>query len=240
MRPTEGQIDDLIAEIRKRTDVGQRALVTTLTKKMSEDLADYLQELGVKVQYLHSEIDTIQRVEILRDLRLGVYDVVVGINLLREGLDLPEVSLVAILDADKEGFLRSEGSLIQTIGRAARHTEGSVIMYADRVTDSMRRAIDETNRRRSIQRAYNEERGITPTSIKRDIRTLADRLRVEEDGASVAEGVGLALAALPPDEIARMIKDLESQMKRAAKELEFEKAAQLRDQIVELRRAALD
>ncbi|HEX3272544.1 MAG TPA: excinuclease ABC subunit UvrB [Ktedonobacterales bacterium] len=240
VRPTEGQIDDLIAEIRKRTDVAQRALVTTLTKKMAEDLADYLQELGIKVQYLHSEIDTIQRVEILRDLRLGVYDVVVGINLLREGLDLPEVSLVAILDADKEGFLRSEGSLIQTIGRAARHTEGSVIMYADRVTDSMRRAIDETNRRRSIQRAYNEERGITPVSVKRDIRTLADRLRVEEDGASVAEGVGLALAALPPDEIARMIKDLESQMKRAAKELEFEKAANLRDQIVELRRATLE
>jgi excinuclease ABC subunit B len=240
VRPTEGQIDDLIAEIRRRTDVGQRALVTTLTKKMAEDLADYLQELGIKVQYLHSEIDTIQRVEILRDLRLGVYDVVVGINLLREGLDLPEVSLVAILDADKEGFLRSEGSLIQTIGRAARHTEGSVIMYADRMTDSMRRAIDETNRRRSIQRAYNEERGITPTSIKRDIRTLADRLRVEDDGASVAEGVGLALAALPPDEIVRMIKDLESQMKRAAKELEFEKAANLRDQIVELRRAVLE
>jgi excinuclease ABC subunit B len=240
VRPTEGQIDDLIAEIRKRTDNGQRALVTTLTKKMAEDLADYLQELGIKVHYLHSEIDTIQRIEILRDLRLGVYDVVVGINLLREGLDLPEVSLVAILDADKEGFLRSEGSLIQTIGRAARHTEGSVIMYADRVTNSMRRAIDETNRRRGIQRAYNEERGITPRSIQRDIRTLADRLRLEEDGASVAEGVGLALAALPPDEIARMIKDLEAQMKRAAKELEFEKAAQLRDQIVELRRAALD
>jgi excinuclease ABC subunit B len=240
VRPTEGQIDDLIAEIRKRTDNGQRALVTTLTKKMAEDLADYLQELGIKVHYLHSEIDTIQRIEILRDLRLGVYDVVVGINLLREGLDLPEVSLVAILDADKEGFLRSEGSLIQTIGRAARHTEGSVIMYADRMTDSMRRAIDETNRRRAIQRTYNEERGITPKSIQRDIRTLADRLRVEEDGASVAEGVGLALAALPPDEIARMIKDLEAQMKRAAKELEFEKAAQLRDQIVELRRAALD
>jgi excinuclease ABC subunit B len=240
VRPTEGQIDDLIAEIRRRTDNGQRALVTTLTKKMAEDLADYLQELGIKVHYLHSEIDTIQRIEILRDLRLGVYDVVVGINLLREGLDLPEVSLVAILDADKEGFLRSEGSLIQTVGRAARHTEGSVIMYADRMTDSMRRAIDETNRRRAIQRAYNEERGITPKSIQRDIRTLADRLRVEEDGASVAEGVGLALAALPPDEIARMIKDLEAQMKRAAKELEFEKAAQLRDQIVELRRAALE
>jgi excinuclease ABC subunit B len=240
VRPTEGQIDDLIAEIRKRTDNGQRALVTTLTKKMAEDLADYLQELGIKVHYLHSEIDTIQRIEILRDLRLGVYDVVVGINLLREGLDLPEVSLVAILDADKEGFLRSEGSLIQTIGRAARHTEGSVIMYADRVTNSMRRAIDETNRRRAIQRTYNEERGITPKSVQRDIRTLADRLRVEEDGVSVAAGVGLALAALPPDEIARMIKDLEAQMKRAAKELEFEKAAQLRDQIVELRRATLD
>jgi excinuclease ABC subunit B len=240
VRPTEGQIDDLIAEIRKRTDAGQRALVTTLTKKMAEDLADYLQELGIKVHYLHSEIDTIQRIEILRDLRLGVYDVVVGINLLREGLDLPEVSLVAILDADKEGFLRSEGSLIQTIGRAARHTEGSVIMYADRVTNSMRRAIDETNRRRGIQRAYNEERGITPRSIQRDIRTLADRLRVEEDGAAVAEGVGVALAALPRDEIARMIKDLESQMKRAAKELEFEKAANLRDQVVELRRATLE
>jgi excinuclease ABC subunit B len=240
VRPTEGQIDDLIAEIRKRTENGQRALVTTLTKKMAEDLADYLQELGIKVHYLHSEIDTIQRIEILRDLRLGVYDVVVGINLLREGLDLPEVSLVAILDADKEGFLRSEGSLIQTIGRAARHTEGSVIMYADRVTDSMRRAISETNRRRAIQHAYNEERGITPRSVQRDIRTLADRLRVEEDGASVAEGVGVALAALPPDEIARMIKDLEAQMKRAAKELEFEKAAQLRDQIVELRRASLE
>jgi excinuclease ABC subunit B len=240
VRPTEGQIDDLIAEIRKRTDAGQRALVTTLTKKMAEDLADYLQELGIKVHYLHSEIDTIQRIEILRDLRLGVYDVVVGINLLREGLDLPEVSLVAILDADKEGFLRSEGSLIQTTGRAARHTEGTVIMYAERVTDSMRRAIDETYRRRRIQQSYNEEHGVTPTNIKRDIRTLADRLRVDDGAASVAEGVGVALAALPKDEIARMIKDLEAQMKRAAKELEFERAAQLRDQIVELRRAVLE
>jgi excinuclease ABC subunit B len=239
VRPSEGQIDDLIAEIRKRTDVGQRALVTTLTKKMAEDLADYLQELGIKVHYLHSEIDTIQRIEILRDLRLGVYDVVVGINLLREGLDLPEVSLVAILDADKEGFLRSEGALIQTTGRAARHTEGTVIMYADRVTDSMRRAIGETNRRRAIQQAYNEEHGVTPTNIKRDIRTLADRLHVE-DGAAVAEGVGLALTSLPRDEIARIIKDLEAQMKRAARELEFERAAQLRDQIVELRRAVLE
>src|SRR5215471_3953343 len=189
VRPTRGQIDDLLAEIRTRVSKGQRVLVTTLTKKMAEDLADYMQELSIKVHYLHSEIETIERVDILRDLRLGVYDVVVGINLLREGLDLPEVSLVAILDADKEGFLRSEGSLIQTIGRAARHVDGHVIMYADNVTDSMKRAIDETYRRRKLQIAYNEERGITPRNVQRDIRTLADRLRVEEDGASVAEGV---------------------------------------------------
>ena len=241
MRPTEGQIDDLLAEIRTRTEKGQRVLVTTLTKKMSEDLADYLQEMGIKVHYLHSEIDTIERVEILRDLRLGVYDVVVGINLLREGLDLPEVSLVAILDADKEGFLRSEGSLIQTIGRAARHIEGSVIMYADRVTDSMRRAIDETNRRRAHPGGvYNEEHGITPVGIKQRhphaLRPAARRRRMASD----RRGGGLALAAMPRDEIVRMIKDLEAQMKRAARELEFEKAAQLRDQIVELRRALVE
>jgi excinuclease ABC subunit B len=238
VRPTEGQIDDLIAEVKRRTDNGQRALVTTLTKKMAEDLADYLQEMGIKVHYLHSEIDTLERIEILRDLRLGVYDVVVGINLLREGLDLPEVSLVAILDADKEGFLRSEGSLIQTIGRAARHTEGTVIMFADRVTDSMRRAIGETNRRRGIQMRYNEEHGITPVSIKKEVRTLADRFHTEEAGAQA--GGAVALAALPREEIARLIKDLESQMKRAAKELEFEKAAELRDQVVELRRALVE
>jgi excinuclease ABC subunit B len=240
VRPTEGQIDDLIAEVRRRTDNGQRVLITTLTKKMAEDLADYLQEMGIKVHYLHSEIDTLQRVEILRDLRLGVYDVVVGINLLREGLDLPEVSLVAILDADKEGFLRSEGSLIQTIGRAARHTEGTVIMYADRVTDSMRRAIDETNRRRRIQMDYNQEHGITPASIKKGVRTLADRFHTEEGAAASAAGGAVALAALPKDEIARLLKDLEAQMKRAAKELEFERAAELRDQIVELRRALVE
>ncbi|HUY78081.1 MAG TPA: excinuclease ABC subunit UvrB [Ktedonobacterales bacterium] len=238
VRPTEGQIDDLLAEIRRRTDNGQRVLVTTLTKKMSEDLADYLQEMGVKVHYLHSEIDTLERIEILRDLRLGVYDVVVGINLLREGLDLPEVSLVAILDADKEGFLRSQGSLIQTIGRAARHIEGSVIMYADRVTDSMRRAIDETNRRRTIQEEYNEAHGITPVGIKKDIRALSDRFRPavaeEESGGAVA------LAALPKDEIARMVKTLESQMKLAARELDFERAAGLRDQVIELRRALVE
>jgi excinuclease ABC subunit B len=239
VRPTEGQIDDLLAEIRARTEKGQRVLVTTITKKMSEDLADYLQEMGVKVHYLHSEIDTIQRVDILRDLRLGVYDVVVGINLLREGLDLPEVSLVAILDADKEGFLRSEGSLIQTVGRAARHIEGSVIMYADRVTDSMHRAISETNRRRRIQAEFNEEHGITPVGIRKDVRSLSDRLHAATaDGEQ--SGGGLAIAAMPRDEIMRIVKDLEAQMKRASRELEFEKAAQLRDQIVELRRALVE
>ncbi|HEU4782615.1 MAG TPA: excinuclease ABC subunit UvrB [Ktedonobacterales bacterium] len=239
VRPTEGQIDDLLAEIRARTEKGQRVLVTTITKKMSEDLADYLQEMGIKVHYLHSEIDTIQRVDILRDLRLGVYDVVVGINLLREGLDLPEVSLVAILDADKEGFLRSEGSLIQTVGRAARHTEGTVIMYADRVTDSMHRAISETNRRRRIQMEYNEEHNITPVGIQKDVRSLSDRLRAAE-AAGEQSGGGLAIAAMPRDEIMRIVKDLEAQMKRASRELEFEKAAQLRDQIVELRRALVE
>ncbi|HEU5441162.1 MAG TPA: excinuclease ABC subunit UvrB [Ktedonobacterales bacterium] len=239
VRPTEGQIDDLLAEVRERVAKGQRCLITTLTKKMSEDLADYLQEMGVKVHYLHSEIDTLERVEILRDLRLGVYDVVVGINLLREGLDLPEVSLVAILDADKEGFLRSEGSLIQTIGRAARHVEGSVIMYADRVTDSMRRAIGETNRRRGVQRAYNEQHGITPVGIKKEVRALSDRIRAA-DGTEAGAGGAVAIAAMPKDEAMRLVKDLESQMRRAAKELEFEKAAALRDQIVELRRAVLE
>jgi excinuclease ABC subunit B len=238
VRPTEGQIDDLLAEIRQRTEQGQRALVTTLTKKMAEDLADYLQEMGVKVHYLHSEIDTIERVEILRDLRLGVYDVVVGINLLREGLDLPEVSLVAILDADKEGFLRSEGSLIQTVGRAARHIEGAVIMYADTITASMRRAIDETNRRRRIQQDYNEAHGITPRGIVKEVRALSDRFRQAEHEQG-AEGA-VALTEMPKDEIARLIKGLESQMKQAAKELEFEKAAQLRDQVIELRRALVE
>jgi excinuclease ABC subunit B len=239
VRPTEGQIDDLLAEVRARVEKGQRCLVTTLTKKMAEDLADYLQEMGVKVHYLHSEIDTLERVEILRDLRLGVYDVVVGINLLREGLDLPEVSLVAILDADKEGFLRSEGSLIQTIGRAARHVEGSVIMYADRVTDSMRRAIGETNRRRGVQRTYNEQHGITPVGIKKEVRALSDRIR-QAEGTEAGAGGAVAIAAMPKDEAMRLVKDLESQMRRAAKELEFEKAAALRDQIVELRRAVLE
>ena len=231
VKPTKGQVDDLIEQIRQRVERRERALVTTLTKKMAEDLADYLTEMGVKTHYLHSEIQTLDRVEILRDLRLGVYDVVVGINLLREGLDLPEVSLVAILDADKEGYLRSEWSLIQTMGRAARHVDGQVIMYADTITQSMRRAIDETNRRRRLQLTYNEERGIQPEGIRKAIRDLTDRVRkVAEEQAVYRTG------PIPKDEIARLIKDLESQMKAAAKNLEFERAALLRDQIVELRR----
>jgi excinuclease ABC subunit B len=243
VRPTKGQIDDLLAEIRSRVAKKQRVLVTTLTKKMAEDLADYMQELSIKVHYLHSEIDTIERIEILRDLRLGVYDVVVGINLLREGLDLPEVSLVAILDADKEGFLRSGGSLIQIIGRAARHIDGSVIMYADTVTRSMQHAIDETNRRRTIQTTFNERNHITPRGIKKDVRALTDRIKsmsgvdlTEADGKAVAT----ALAGIPREEALRLIKDLESQMRTAAKQLEFEKAAQLRDQIIEVRRSMIE
>ena len=244
VRPTRGQIDDLLTEIRKRTEKKQRVLVTTLAKKMAEDLADYMQEINIKVHYLHSEIDTIERIEILRDLRLGVYDVVVGINLLREGLDLPEVSLVAILDADKEGFLRSDRSLIQTIGRAARHIEGSVIMYADTITKSMERAIDETNRRRARQTAFNERNSITPRGITKDVRTLSERIKamsgVNVEAAADGKAVALALAGIPKDEALRLIKDLESQMRNAAKQLEFEKAAQLRDQIIEIRRSMIE
>lgn len=242
IRPTRGQIDDLLAEIRQRVEKSQRVLVTTLTKKMAEDLADYMQELNIKVHYLHSEIDTIERVDILRDLRLGVYDVVVGINLLREGLDLPEVSLVAILDADKEGFLRSEGSLIQIIGRAARHAEGSVIMYADTQTRSMQRALDETNRRRRLQVAYNERHAITPRGIKKDVKTLSERIKAMSGTAASTEGqaAATALGGIPKEEALRLIKDLEAQMRAAAKQLEFEKAAQLRDQIIEVRRAMVE
>jgi excinuclease ABC subunit B len=236
VKPIKGQIDDLISEIRRRVKRGERALVTTLTKRMAEDLADYLGELGTKVHYLHSEIQTLERVEILRDLRMGVYDVVVGINLLREGLDLPEVSLVAILDADKEGFLRSDTALIQTIGRAARHINGQVIMYADTITDSMQRAIDETNRRRSVQQAYNEEHGIEPQSIVKQVRDLTDRVRAV---AERREEYGIA-AAVPKAEVAFLISELEKQMKEAAANLEFEKAALLRDQIFELRKQLED
>ncbi|MCC7358452.1 MAG: excinuclease ABC subunit UvrB [Anaerolineales bacterium] len=238
VRPTQGQIDNLIGEIQARLARGERTLVTTLTKRMAEDLSDYLLELGTKVTYLHSEIDTLERVEILRDLRLGVYDVVVGINLLREGLDLPEVSLVAILDADKEGFLRSGTSLVQTIGRAARHVHGKVLMYADKVTDSMRHAIDETNRRRAIQVAHNEAHGIVPAGIVKSVRDLTARLHaVAEDRAAYQTGTP---AQLPKDELSRLVKDLEKQMKEAAQALEFEKAALLRDQVFELRQALVE
>ncbi len=237
VRPTDGQVDDLLAELRLRVERGQRALVTTLTKKMAEDLADYLREMGVKVHYLHSEIETLERVEILRDLRLGVYDVVVGVNLLREGIDLPEVTLVAILDADKEGYLRSEGSLIQVIGRASRHVEGRVIMYADRITGSMRAAIDETERRRALQVAYNREHGIEPATVVKAIREIGVRLQQVADVEERYEKGGRPIAAgeLPRDELTRLIKDLEARMKQAAKDLEFEKAAALRDEVVELR-----
>jgi len=241
IRPTRGQVDDLVKEIRTRVENGERVLVTTLTKRMSEDLADYLMELGIKVHYLHSEVETLERIGILRDLRMGVFDVVVGINLLREGLDLPEVSLVAILDADKEGFLRSGTALIQTIGRAARHIHGTVIMYADRITDSMRYAIDETNRRRAKQEAYNQEHGIEPVSIFKAIHDLTDRLSVPTP-SGVAEGrAGYSadgkkeFVPIPKNELKRIINEMEKEMKQAAKDLEFEKAALLRDQIFEMR-----
>ena len=241
IRPTRGQVDDLVKEIRTRVENGERVLVTTLTKRMSEDLADYLMELGIKIHYLHSEVETLERIGILRDLRMGVFDVVVGINLLREGLDLPEVSLVAILDADKEGFLRSGTALIQTIGRAARHVHGKVIMYADRITDSMRYAIDETNRRRAKQEAYNQEHGIEPVSIFKAIHDLTDRLSVPTP-AGVAEGrAGYSadgkkeFVPIPANELKRIINEMEKEMKQAARNLEFEKAALLRDQIFEMR-----
>lgn len=228
VRPTKGQIDDLIAEIKTTVGKGQRVLITTLTKRMAEDLAEYLGEIDIKVTYLHSEIETLERTDILRDLRLGVYDVLVGINLLREGIDLPEVSLVAILDADKEGFLRSEQSLIQTIGRAARHEEGRVLMYADGITGSMRRAIDETNRRRKLQEAYNRKHGITPTSIKREVTEMLPRQAREEKPK-------LDLKKIPKEEYSFLIRDLTAQMNLAAANLEFEKAAELRDLIEEVK-----
>ncbi|HEY9077208.1 MAG TPA: excinuclease ABC subunit UvrB [Anaerolineaceae bacterium] len=235
VRPTGGQVDDLIKEIRKRTEEGERVLVTTLTKRMAEDLSEYLMELGIKVHYLHSEVETLERVGILRDLRLGVFDVVVGINLLREGLDLPEVSLVAILDADKEGFLRSDTALIQTIGRAARHIHGRVIMYADQITDSMRRAIDETNRRRAKQVAYNELHNIQPSGIVKEIRDITESLGQTRTDEQKDEHRGRGAGVMPKAELERLISELEKQMKQAAKNLEFEKAALIRDQVFELR-----
>lgn len=231
VRPTNGQIDDLIAEIRERIDKQQRVLVTTLTKRMAEDLSTYLQEIEIKTAYIHSDIDTLERGDILRDLRTGVYDVLVGINLLREGLDLPEVSMVAIMDADKEGFLRSESALIQTIGRAARHQEGKVLMYADTVTKSMQAAIDETDRRRGIQEAYNKEHGITPTSVAKEIdEGLRAIIPVKE-----SDKKKLDLKKIPKDEYGSLIKDLTGQMELASANLEFEKAAELRDMIAEIK-----
>ncbi len=232
VRPSDGQVDDLIAEIRDRTAKSERVLVTTLTKRMAEDLSQHLQDIGIKTAYIHSEIDTLERGDILRDLRMGVYDVLVGINLLREGLDLPEVSLVAIIDADKEGFLRSESALIQTVGRAARHENGSVIMYGDRITDSMRRAIDETNRRREIQEVYNQEHGITPTSVAKEIgEGLRAIIPMKEDDKKPK----LDLKKIPKDEYSSLIKDLSGQMDLASANLEFEKAAELRDLIAEIK-----
>jgi excinuclease ABC subunit B len=249
VRPTKGQIDDLVAEIRLREAREQRVLVTTLTKKMSEDLTDYLLELGVRVRYLHSEVDTLERVEILRSLRLGEFDVLVGINLLREGLDLPEVSLVAILDADKEGFLRSETSLIQMIGRAARNVDGQVVMYADQVTDSMRRAISETSRRRKLQMEHNAEHGIDPQTVRKKVTDILAMVRARggDDDAPATRGRGRGgraaapsavfdLTGVPPDELGRLILGLEDEMREAAKELRFEEAARLRDEITELKR----
>lgn len=233
VRPVEGQIDDLVGEVNKEIAKKNKILITTLTKRMAEDLTDYMRELGIRVRYLHSDIDTLERTEIVRDMRLDVFDVLVGINLLREGLDIPEITLVAILDADKEGFLRSETSLIQTIGRAARNAEGHVIMYADTITDSMRLALDETERRRKVQMEYNEAHGITPQTIQKSVRDLiavskkvaAEELRLEKDPESMSE-----------KELEKLTKELTKQMKKAAAELNFEAAAELRDKLVELKK----
>jgi len=242
VRPVMGQVDDLVSEINMRVRRGERVLVTTLTKRMAEDLSSYLDELGLKVNYLHSEVETLERVSILRDLRMGVFDVIVGINLLREGLDLPEVSLVAILDADKQGFLRSETALIQTIGRAARHVHGKVIMYADTVTDAMKEAIDETSRRRVKQQAYNEEHHIEPISIIKEIYDITARLseKVVADESGVYNAETGAISHIPKDALHQLIKETEKKMQEAAKELDFERAAVLRDQIYELKRILVD
>lgn len=235
VRPIEGQIDDLIGEIQARVEKNERVLITTLTKKMSEDLTDYLKEIGIKVNYLHSEIKTLERIEIIRELRLGKYDVLIGINLLREGLDIPEVSLVAILDADKEGFLRSERSLIQTIGRAARNANGHVIMYADKITNSMELAINETKRRREIQEAYNKKHGITPQTIQKEIREGIRATMAAEDQEEYETSVSKTITKLPKKEREKVISDMEAEMKEAAKALNFERAAELRDLILELK-----
>ena len=237
VRPVEGQIDDLIGEIRTETAKKNKVLVTTLTKKMAEDLTDYLAEAGIRVKYLHSDIDVLERAQIIRDMRLDVFDVLVGINLLREGLDIPEISLVIVLDADKEGFLRSETSLIQTVGRAARNADGHVIMYADTITDSMRKAIDETRRRRAVQDAYNKEHGITPQTIRKAVRDLItiskeiakEEVKFEKDPESMS-----------PQELKKLIAEVEKKMRRAAADLNFEAAAELRDRMIELKKHQLE
>ena len=234
VRPVEGQIDDLVGEIKKETDKKNKILVTTLTKRMAEDLTDYMRELGIRVKYLHSDIDTLERSEIVRDMRLDVFDVLVGINLLREGLDIPEISLVVILDADKEGFLRSETSLIQTIGRAARNSEGHVIMYADMITDSMRKAMDETERRRSIQMKYNEEHGITPQSIHKAVRDL---ITISRKAASAEMQIEKDPESMSKAELEKLVGEVTKQMRKAAAELNFELAAELRDKLIELKKA---
>jgi excinuclease ABC subunit B len=249
IRPTKGQIDDLITQIRERAEQDERVLITTLTKKMAEDLTDYLLESGLRVRYLHSNIDTVQRIEILRELRLGEFDALVGINLLREGLDLPEVSLVAILDADKEGFLRSETSLIQTIGRAARNVKGQVVMYADELTDSMRRALHETNRRRELQLDFNTEHGIDPQTIRKKVGDIIQIARAAEAGAPYRaatpnlrgrrgndDGGGIDVSDMPKSDLSKLIQSLTDEMHEAASDLKFEYAARLRDEVTELKR----
>jgi excinuclease ABC subunit B len=233
VRPVEGQIDDLVAEVNKEVEKHNKILITTLTKRMAEDLTDYMKELGIRVRYLHSDIDTLERAEIIRDMRLDVFDVLVGINLLREGLDIPEISLVVILDADKEGFLRSETSLVQTIGRAARNVDGHVIMYADNETDSMRCAIQETERRRSIQEAYNEEHGITPQTIKKAVRDLISISKEveQEEGSSEKD-----LESMSREELEKLAATLQKKMKKAAAELNFEEAALLRDRMIQVKK----
>ena len=237
VRPVQGQIDDLIGEIRKEIEQHNKILVTTLTKRMAEDLTDYMKEAGIRVRYLHSDIDTLERAEIIRDMRLDVFDVLVGINLLREGLDIPEISLVVILDADKEGFLRSETSLIQTIGRAARNAQGHVIMYADTITDSMRAAIDETERRRKLQQAYNEAHGITPTTIKKAVREL---ISISKEVAKTEKKLAKDPESMDSKELKKLIGEVQKQMMRAAADLNFEAAAELRDKMIELKKTLDD
>ena len=233
VRPVEGQIDDLVGEVNKEVEKHNKILVTTLTKRMAEELTDYMKDLGIRVKYLHSDIDTLERSEIIRDMRLDVFDVLVGINLLREGLDIPEISLVAILDADKEVFLRSETSLIQTIGRAARNAEGHVIMYADVITDSMRRAIDETLRRRELQETYNKEHGITPKTIKKAVRDL---ISISKEVAKTQKKLEKDMESMSREELEELIGKVQKQMKAAAADLNFEMAAELRDQMIELKK----